>query len=93
MWVASPVIELLPFEFPGIGPREVVVVAALINTVTGMGFAVGPVVVGAVAEYTGSLQTGLLVLTLLTGVGVISALLYPSHFRDPATPEPAGQRG
>ena len=93
VWVASPVIELLPFEFPGIGPREVVVVAALINTVTGMGFAVGPVVVGAVAEYTGSLQTGLLVLTLLTGVGVISALLYPSHFRDPATPEPAGQRG
>ena len=69
MWVASPVIELLPFEFPGIGPREVVVVAALINTVTGMGFAVGPVVVGAVAEYTGSLQTGLLVLTLMTGVG------------------------
>ena len=82
VWVASPVIELLPFEFPNIGPREVVVVAALINTLTGLGFAAGPVVVGAVAEYTGSLQTGLLVLTLLTGLGVISAVLYPSRFRE-----------
>ncbi len=84
VWVASPAIELLPFEFPNIGPREVVVVSALIHTVTGLGFAAGPVVVGAVAEYTGSLQTGLLVLTLLTGVGVISAVLYPSRFREPA---------
>ena len=84
VWVASPAIELLPFEFPSIGPREVVVVSALIHTVTGLGFATGPVVVGAVAEYTGSLQTGLLVLTLLTGLGVISAVLYPSRFRDPA---------
>ena len=50
------------------------------HTVTGLGFAAGPVVVGAVAELTGSLQTGLLVLTLLTGAGVISAALYPSRF-------------
>ena len=78
VWVASPVIELLPFEFPGIGPREVVVVSALVNTLTGLGFAAGPVVVGAVAQHTGSLQTGLLALTLLTGVGVVSAALYPN---------------
>lgn len=90
VWVASPAIELLPFEFPGIGPREVVVVSALIHTVTGLGFATGPVVVGAVAELTDSLQTGLLVLTLLTGVGVVSAVLYPSRFREPATARSAG---
>ena len=28
---------------------------------------------------TGSLETGLIVLSLLTGVGVISGLLYPSR--------------
>ena len=84
VWVASPVIELLPFEFPGIGPREIVVVSALVNTLTGLGFAAGPVVVGAVAQHTGSLQTGLLALTLLTGVGVVSAALYPNRPREQA---------
>ena len=85
VWVASPVIEVIPFEFPGIGPREVAVVASLINTLSGLGFAAGPVITGAVAQYTGSLQTGLLVLSLLTGIGVLSALLYPNRKKNAAT--------
>jgi hypothetical protein len=36
-------------------------------------------VTGFVAELTGSLQMGLLVLCLLTGVGVMTGLLYPSQ--------------
>ena len=43
----------------------------------GLGFAAGPMVTGVVAEFTGSLQTGMVVLFLLTGVGVIAGLLYP----------------
>jgi cyanate permease len=76
-WVVSPIIEVLPFEFPGIRPREVAVLGSLIRTLMGLGFAVGPMVTGLVAELTGSLQTGLLTLCVLTGIGVLAGLLYP----------------
>ena len=81
VWIASPVVQVLPFEFPGIRPREVAVVSSLVATFSGLGFAARPVVTGLVAQLTGSLQTGLIVLSLLTGVGVISGLLYPSQPR------------
>jgi hypothetical protein len=79
VWIASPIIEILPFELPGIHPREVAVLVSLVKTLSGLGFALGPVVTGVVAQWTGSLQTGLLVLCLLTGVGVIAGLCYPSQ--------------
>jgi len=79
IWIVSPVLEVLPFEFPGIRPREVAVIASLIRTFMGLGFAAGPMVTGLVAELTNSLQTGLLVLCLLTSIGVITGLLYPSQ--------------
>jgi cyanate permease len=78
VWIVSPVIEALPFEFPGIRPREVAVISSLIRTCSGLGFALGPMVVGLVAQLTGSLQTGLLALCALTGVGVIAGWRYPS---------------
>ena len=53
--------------------------AKLVRTLMGFGFAAGPMVTGWVAQRTDSLQTGLLILCLLTGIGVISAGLYPSH--------------
>ena len=74
----SPTIEVLPFEFPGIRPREVAVIASLVKTLSGLGFAMGPVVTGVVTQYTGSLQTGCLTLCGLTSVGIIAGLLYPS---------------
>jgi len=77
VWVVSPVLEVLPFEFPGISPREVAVVTSLIRTCSGLGFAVGPMVVGLVAQLSGSLETGLFVLCAFTGVGVIAGWLYP----------------
>jgi cyanate permease len=77
VWIVSPVIEVLPFEFPGISPRQVAVLSSLLKTCSGLGFAAGPMVVGLVAQLTGSLQTGLLVLCVLTGVGVIAGWLYP----------------
>ena len=81
VWIASPVVQVLPFEFPGIRPREVAVVAALVGTFSGLGFAAGPLITGLVAQLTGSIQTGLIVLSLITGIGVIAGLLYPSQSR------------
>jgi predicted MFS family arabinose efflux permease len=78
VWIVSPVMEVLPFEFPGIRPREVAVISSLVKTCSGLGFAAGPLVTGLVTQLTGSLQMGLLVLCVLTGVGVIAGWLYPS---------------
>ena len=79
VWIATPAIQVLPFQFPSIRPREVAVVSSLVITFSGLGFASGPVVTGLVAHLTGSLQTGLVVLCLLTGVGVLAGVMYPSH--------------
>ena len=70
---------MLPFEFPGIKPREVAVISALVVTCSGLGFATGPVVTGLVAQLTGSLQTGLVTLCLFTGLGIVVSAFYPSY--------------
>ena len=79
VWVATPAIHVLPFEFPGIRPREVAVISSLVVTFSGLGFAAGPVVTVLVAQLTGSLQTGLVTLCLFTGLGVVVSAFYPSH--------------
>ena len=79
VWVATPAIQVLPFEFPGVLPREVAVLTGLILTFMGVGFAIGPMLVGVVAQLTGSIQTGLIALSLLTGLGVIAGLAYPDR--------------
>ena len=79
VWVATPAIQVLPFEFPGVLPREVAVLTGLILTFMGVGFALGPMLVGVVAQVTGSIQTGLIVLSLLTVLGVIAGVAYPDR--------------
>lgn len=79
LWIVSPALEVLPFEFPDIRPREVAVIASLLRVLTGIGFAVGPMLVGWVTTWTGSLQTGLFALCLFTTIGVVSGWLYPSQ--------------
>ena len=37
VWVATPAINVLPFEFPGIQPREVAVISSLVTTFSGLG--------------------------------------------------------
>jgi predicted MFS family arabinose efflux permease len=81
VWIVSPVIEVLPFELPDIRPREIAVIVSLVKTLSGLGFAIGPLVTGLVAQVTGSLQTGLLVLCMLTGLGAIASLWYPSQHK------------
>lgn len=75
VWVATPAINVLPFEFPGIRPREVAVISSLVVTFSGLGFAAGPVATGLVPQFTGSLRTGLVTLCLITGVGVVVSVL------------------
>ena len=87
VWIATPAMQVLPFEFPGITPREVAVVTSLVVTFMGLGFAAGPVVTGLVAELTGSLQTGLIALCLITGLGIVTGLLYPGESKLEAIPE------
>lgn len=77
VWVAVPAMEMLPFEFPRILPREVAAVSALITTLMGLGFAAGPLIVGAAAQLGGGLQTGLIAMSALAVVGVAAALVYP----------------
>ena len=89
VWIASPVVQVLPFEFPGIRPREVAVISALVATFSGLGFAAGPLITGLVAQLTGSHQTGLIVLSLVTGVGVVAGLFYPSQPRGVVLPAEA----
>ena len=79
VWVATPAIQVLPFEFPGVLPREVAVLTGLILTFMGVGFAMGPMLVGVVAQLTGSIQTGLIALSLLTALGVFAGLAYPDR--------------
>ncbi len=81
VWVATPAINVLPFEFPDISPREVAVISSLVVTFSGLGFAAGPVVTGVVAQATGSIQTGLVTLCLFTGLGAVASLFYPSYTR------------
>ena len=77
VWVAVPALEMLPFEFEDIAPREVAAISALIVTLSAIGFAVGPMTVGAVAQITGSLQTGLVAMSLASSVGIAAGLMYP----------------
>ena len=82
VWIAVPALEMLPFEFGGIAPREVATMSALVVTLSALGFAVGPIITGAVAELTGSLQTGLLAMSLVSSVGIGAGLLYPARRMD-----------
>ena len=78
VWVAVPAMEMLPFEFDDITPREVAAVSALVAMFAGLGFAAGPMIVGVVAELSGSLLAGLVVMSLFSVVGVFAGLMYPA---------------
>ncbi len=79
VWVAVPALEMLPFEFEGIAPREVTAISALVVTLSALGFAAGPMITGTVAQFTGSLQTGLVAMSLASVVGVGAGLMYPAR--------------
>ena len=79
VWIFVPAMEVLPFEFRGIRPRQVSALTALTLTFGAVGFGGGPVVAGAIAEATGSLATGVLSVGGLTGLGIAAAALFPKN--------------
>ncbi len=80
-WAFVPAMEILPFEFRNIRTREVSVVAGLVQTLGAIGFGGGPALAGALAEITGSLVTGVLVVGGLTGMAVLAAAALPRRFQ------------
>ena len=90
VWVATPAIQVLPFEFPGVHPREVAVLTGLILTFMGVGFAMGPMLVGAIAQYTGSHPDGSDRAVAAHRVGSLCGTGLP---RPPRCPAAMGARG
>ena len=79
VWVFVPAMEVLPFEFAGIAPRQVSMLTALVLTFSAVGFGAGPVLAGAVAQAADSLTTGVLTVAALTSLGILAAALFPSR--------------
>lgn len=60
-----PTILTLPYELPGIKPREVAVVSSFLFTVFTLGLVIGPLLTGVLQQLTGSLRTAFLVVPLV----------------------------
>jgi fucose permease len=60
-----PTILTLPYELPGIKPREIAVVSSFLFTVFTLGLVIGPLLTGALQQATGSLRTAFLVVPLV----------------------------
>ena len=86
VWVFVPALEVLPFEFRGITPRQVSMLTALVLTCSAVGFGAGPVAAGAIAEASGSLTTGVLSVAGLTGLGILAAAAFPARPGGDAAP-------
>ena len=88
VWIFVPALEILPFEFRGIRPREVSALTALTLTFGAIGFGGGPALAGAIAQATGSLPTGVLTVAAATALGILAAAAFPQN---PAAPNPPHQ--
>ena len=80
VWVFVPAMEILPFEFRGIRAREVSVLAGLVQTFGAIGFGGGPLLAGVLAQASGSVVTGVLVVGGLTGLAILAAAMLPRSF-------------
>ncbi|MFQ5933419.1 MAG: CynX/NimT family MFS transporter [Dehalococcoidia bacterium] len=75
-----PIIMTLPFELPGVKPREIAVAMAVIMTLTWAGGVVGPVLAGALQDATDDLVKSLII-TSLFGLTMVAAGLFLSSQR------------
>ncbi|HQW50461.1 MAG TPA: MFS transporter [Tepidiformaceae bacterium] len=60
-----PTIMTLPYELPGIKPREIAVVSSFLFTLFTFGLVIGPLLTGALQQATGSLRTAFLIVPLV----------------------------
>ena len=76
-WSFFPVLMTIPFELPGIKPREIAVVTAAVYTIVWVGAFFGPIFTGSVQEVSGSLRAGLLLTGLAPVTLIVAGLLLP----------------
>ncbi len=90
-WGFWPVLYSVPFNLPGIRPREIAVSLAFIQMSSSAGIALGPLVAGIIQELTGDLRLSLIVVSFaslsLCGAGLI--MKHGLSSRSAAIPEPA----
>ena len=72
-----PALQTIPYELPEVAPSEVTIGLSLAQTVMMAGNFVGPIVVGAVADVTGSVRAGLLCLCFLPVILALICLFLP----------------
>ena len=63
-WSFFPVAMTIPYELPGIKPRELAVASSILYTALWIGAFTGPVLAGALDEVTGDLRLALMVTSL-----------------------------
>ncbi len=82
-----PIIFTIPFELPGIKPREVAVASALIRSIMMSGAIIGPVLTGALQQAFGDLRLALTVACIASVTMPVAALLLPRHIDHPVMSE------
>ncbi|MDY6818331.1 MAG: MFS transporter [Halobacteriales archaeon] len=90
----SPLIRAIPIEMAGIGPRLTAVATGLIFTVGEIGGFMGPFLIGALEDLTGSFLPGIAVLAAGSVVTVVAGYVMAEPGQsDRADSEPAGEPG
>ena len=72
-----PIAVTIPFEIPGIQPREVAVASTMIMTLMMVGGVIGPVIAGAISDATGSMYMALFVCALTP----LTLVVFPAFAR------------
>ncbi|MEE9324833.1 MAG: MFS transporter [Dehalococcoidia bacterium] len=76
-WAFFPLILSLPFQLPGIKPRELAVAVMFLEAAGWAGGAIGPVLTGLVQEFSDSLGLSLFIASSFGFVTTIGGLLLP----------------
>ncbi len=82
-WSFFPIIMTIPFELPGIKPREVAVAATFLESILWIGALLGPILAGAIQDISGDLRLGLLVTGLLALTMTIGSYRLPRAWDRP----------
>ena len=80
-WAFIPIVFTIPFELPGIKPREIAVAMGFIQSTMWIGGAIGPILAGILQDVTGDLRLALVVASLCSFSLVIPGLSLSSHRR------------
>ncbi|MSP78470.1 MAG: MFS transporter [Dehalococcoidia bacterium] len=80
-WIMTPIIQTLPYYLPGVKPREVAVLASFVGMGVGLGLGTGGIIAGVIIQVTGSVLTGLLVVSFLPLLMVVVGVVYPFEQR------------